>query len=81
VLVTPGHDNKVYDITGPEAVGVREIAAAASAVSGKKIEIVEGDAAPRQIAGPAASKVSTDVMSLTGHPPKSVKELLKEKLK
>ena len=81
VLVTPGHDNKAYDITGPEAVGVREIATAASAVSGKKIEIVEGDAAPRQIAGPAASRVSTDVMTLTGHPPKSVTELLKEKLK
>ena len=81
VLVTPGHENKVYDITGPEAIGIGEIAAAASAVSGKKIEVVEGDAAPRQIAGPAASRVSTDVMTLTGHPPKTVKELLKEKLK
>lgn len=31
VLSSPGHENKAYDITGPELVGPREIAAAASA--------------------------------------------------
>ena len=29
VLTTPGHDNKAYDITGPELLGQAEIAAAA----------------------------------------------------
>src|SRR5690606_26931690 len=31
VLSTPGHENTAYEITGPELVGVRETAAAASA--------------------------------------------------
>ena len=79
VLSTPGHDNKVYDITGPELVGVREIAAAASAVTGKKIELVPPDpnARPRRgFGGPSASVVSSAVADLTGRPAMSVKDLL-----
>ncbi len=41
VLTTPGHDNKAYDITGPELLGQAEIAAAASAVTGKPIKVVD----------------------------------------
>jgi NAD(P)H dehydrogenase (quinone) len=40
VLATPGHDNKAYNITGPDAVGPRELVALASEISGKKIELV-----------------------------------------
>ncbi len=38
VLTTPGHENKVYNITGPELLSFREVAALASELSGKPIE-------------------------------------------
>ena len=40
VLATPGHDNKAYNITGPDAIGPRELAALASEISGKPVELV-----------------------------------------
>ena len=40
VLTTPGHDNKVYNITGPDAIGPRELVALASEISGKRVELV-----------------------------------------
>src|SRR5690606_19936074 len=38
VLTTPGHENEIYDITGPEVVTARVIAEAAASVSGKRID-------------------------------------------
>ena len=76
VLTTPGHDNKAYDITGPELLGQAEIAAAASAVTGKPIKVVDPEAgAPpaRAFGNAAASVVSGDVQKLTGRAPTSVK--------
>ena len=74
MLATPGHENAAYDITGPELLGVREIAAAASAVSGKPIEVVEGGADARPGFGrPAMAFTSTDFQKLTGRPPTSVR--------
>ena len=76
VLTTPGHDNKAYDITGPELLGQAEIAAAASAVAGKPIKVVDpepGAPAARVFGTPAASVMSGDVQKLTGRPPTSVK--------
>jgi NAD(P)H dehydrogenase (quinone) len=40
VLATPGHENKAYNITGPDAVGARELVAWASEISGKTVELV-----------------------------------------
>ena len=40
VLTTPGHDNKAYNITGPDAIGPRELVALASEISGKHVELV-----------------------------------------
>ena len=40
VLATPGHDNKAYNITGPHAIGPRELVALASDLSGKHVELV-----------------------------------------
>jgi NAD(P)H dehydrogenase (quinone) len=40
VLTSPGHENKAYNITGPDAVGPRELVALASEISGKPIELV-----------------------------------------
>lgn len=78
VLSTPGHENKVYDITGPELVGPREIAAAASAVAGKPVELVTADPnapARRGFGGPSYAVVSDDVAKLTGRPATSVRAL------
>lgn len=78
VLSSSGHENKAYDITGPEVVGPREIAAAASAVAGKPIELVAPDpnAPPRRaFGGPSIAVVSDDVAKLTGRPATSVRAL------
>jgi NAD(P)H dehydrogenase (quinone) len=40
VLTTPGHENRAYNITGPDAIGPRELVALASEISGKKVELV-----------------------------------------
>jgi NAD(P)H dehydrogenase (quinone) len=40
VLTTPGHENKAYNITGPDAVGPRELAAMAGEIGGKPVELV-----------------------------------------
>jgi NAD(P)H dehydrogenase (quinone) len=79
VLSKPGHDNKAYDITGPELIGPREVAAAAASVTGKPIETVPADpnAPPaRSFGGPALEVTSTAVADLTGRPPTSVRTLL-----
>ncbi|HEY1899738.1 MAG TPA: NAD(P)H-binding protein [Steroidobacteraceae bacterium] len=76
VLCTPGHDNKIYDITGPALIGVRDIAAAATAATGKPITLVPADPnspPARGFAGPSIAFTSTAVAALTGHPATSVK--------
>lgn len=40
VLATEGHENKIYDITGPGLVGPVELAELASAISGARVELV-----------------------------------------
>jgi NAD(P)H dehydrogenase (quinone) len=43
VLSTSGHRNRIYDITGPELLSFREIAAIISEVAGRPIEFVPVD--------------------------------------
>ena len=79
VLTTPGHDNRSYDITGPALVGVADIAAAATAATGKPITVMPADpnAPPvRGFAGPALAFTSTAVADLTGQPATSIKTFL-----
>jgi NAD(P)H dehydrogenase (quinone) len=45
VLATPGHENRAYNITGPDGVGPRELVALASEVSGKRVDLVVMDEA------------------------------------
>ena len=81
VLMTPGHDNKIYDITGPALIGVSEIAAAATAATGKPIALVPADPnapAGRGFAGPSLAFTSTAVADLTGRPATSIKAFLAE---
>ena len=40
VLAMPGHENRAYNITGPDAVGPRELVALASEISGKRVELM-----------------------------------------
>lgn len=78
VVSTPGHENKAYDITGPELIGPREVAAAASAATGKPIEVIPADPnapAPRGFGGPALEVVSTAVGDLTGRPATPIRAL------
>lgn len=39
VLATPGHENKAYNITGPDAIGPRELVALAGEISRKPVEL------------------------------------------
>ena len=39
VLATPGHENKAYNITGPDAIGPRELVALAGEISGKAVKL------------------------------------------
>ena len=82
VLSGSGHENKAYDITGPELIGPREIAAAASAVAGKPIEVIVANPnaanAPntrRGFGGPSIAVVSDGVQKLTGRPATSLRAL------
>jgi NAD(P)H dehydrogenase (quinone) len=64
VLTTPGHEYRAYNITGPEAIGPRELVALASEISGKPAELfVLSEAEYRQRLAesgmPAASIEST----------------------
>ena len=82
VLLGSAHENKAYDITGPELIGMREIAAAATEVTGKPIEVVAADpnapAPPRGFGGPSMAVTSNDVAMLTGRPATSVRKLFEE---
>ena len=43
ILTTDGHENKAYDITGPEPLGQDDVAALLSEVSGRPVEAVAVD--------------------------------------
>ncbi|HEX4024096.1 MAG TPA: NAD(P)H-binding protein [Steroidobacteraceae bacterium] len=81
VLSTPGHDYKVYNITGQNLVNTRDLAAAVSAVTGKAIRNVAinpGPAPANSGLGSALSVVSDDVAELTGKPPMTLKSFLRQ---
>jgi NAD(P)H dehydrogenase (quinone) len=40
VLATPGHDNKAYNITGPDAIGPRELVGLVSEIGQRPVELV-----------------------------------------
>lgn len=76
VLTTAGHEGKVYDLTGSELLGVRQIAAAASAVTGKRIDVVQGGSETRPGFGrPQMAFTTMHFEQLTGRRPTTVREL------
>ncbi|MEX1256974.1 MAG: ferric reductase-like transmembrane domain-containing protein [Gemmatimonadota bacterium] len=77
VLATPGHENRIYEITGSEPIGPRGIAQIASEITGRPIEVVEGGVTPG--GGPPAGSlatVSTAVADLTGRSPTTARAFL-----
>lgn len=53
VLTRPGHEGVTYDLAGPEVLSVRDQAAVATDVLGRRVEAVRGDLA-EWMAGPGA---------------------------
>ena len=43
VLTTPGHDSKIYDITGPELINHQDLAKLITDVTGKRVRAIEAD--------------------------------------
>lgn len=81
VLASGGHENRAYDITGPEAIGTPELARIASEVTGKTIEVVEvAGQGPAAAANPSFEIVSTAVADLTGRAPISARQMIEESL-
>lgn len=98
-LLTDGHERESYDITGPAALSIHELAALAGQAYGVDVAVDELDDAEYAVAlesmglpstvaalvtsfGQAAregflSKVSTDVVALTGQAPVAVADLLR----
>jgi NAD(P)H dehydrogenase (quinone) len=79
VLTTPGHENRIYEITGPERIFRRDIARIASEIAGVGIEVIE--AAPDQMADvpeppPSSETLSTHFAQLTGRRGTTARQLL-----
>jgi NAD(P)H dehydrogenase (quinone) len=43
VLTTPGHEGKIYDITGPELINHQDLAKLITDVTGKRVRVIEAD--------------------------------------
>jgi NAD(P)H dehydrogenase (quinone) len=43
VLTTPGHERKIYDLTGPDLINRQELAKLVTDVTGKRVRVVEVD--------------------------------------
>jgi len=81
VLITPGHEGNIYDITGPTAVLRSDIARIASEITDYPIRVIQGQGDVPQAAGAIAGFNSFDVTSnavelLTGRPATSIEQLL-----
>lgn len=79
VLVTDGHENRVYDITGPEVILPQDVARLTSEITGVTITVVEpeeSEPAPPAPGSASFAVVSTAVRDLTGRPAQSIGTLL-----
>ncbi|MGH8218382.1 MAG: NAD(P)H-binding protein [Steroidobacteraceae bacterium] len=82
VLATGGHDDRAYDITGPQLIDTRTLAETASAVTGRPIRTEPAPPAPpgrpRPYAGSSVAVVSDAVARLKGGPAISLKAFFTE---
>jgi NAD(P)H dehydrogenase (quinone) len=76
ILTTAGHENKTYDITGPELVSDRDFAAILTELTGKPVKVTLRAGSNPAFGAPKEGHVSTAIEQLTGKKPTSVRELL-----
>jgi NAD(P)H dehydrogenase (quinone) len=79
VLATSGHENRIYEITGPERILRRDLARIASEISGVPIEVIV--ATPDQVddlpqAPPSSEVLSTHFFDLTGRRGTTARQIL-----
>ena len=79
VLTTPGHENRIYEITGPELVFRADIARIASELTGAPIEVrvatpEEAAALPEE--PPSGETLSTHFRDLTGRTGTTARDIL-----
>jgi NAD(P)H dehydrogenase (quinone) len=79
VLTTPGHENRVYEITGPARFTDRDLAAIASEIVGVEIQVVV--ATPEQAASlpqppPSSETLSTHFRDVTGREGTTARQIL-----
>ena len=78
-LSTPGHENRVYEITGPELIDSRDLATIVSELTGETIEVVEATSEDEELTVsdmPSGTMLTDDFEELVGRPPTSVRQLL-----
>jgi NAD(P)H dehydrogenase (quinone) len=77
VLATGGHENQVYDITGPAVIYPQDVGRALAEETEMSIRVVDGSGAPAggMLSSPSFSVVSDAVMRLTGRAPMSIAQL------
>lgn len=82
VLATGGHDDRAYDITGPQLIDTQAIAETASLVTGKPIRIERAPpgapSRPHLYGGSSIAIVSDAVAELTGRPATSLKSFYEQ---
>jgi NAD(P)H dehydrogenase (quinone) len=79
VLTTPGHENRIYEITGPELVFRSDVARIASELTGVPIEIrvaTPEEAAELPEEPPSGETLSTHFRDLTGRTGTTARQLL-----
>jgi NAD(P)H dehydrogenase (quinone) len=79
VLTTSGHENRVYEITGPERILRRDLARIASEIAAVPIEVIE--ATPDQLSSlpeppPSSETLSNHFAELTGRRGTTARQLL-----
>ncbi|MGE0159779.1 MAG: NAD(P)H-binding protein [Gemmatimonadales bacterium] len=79
VLTSPGHENRIYEITGPERTLRRDIARIASEITGVPIDVVE--ATPDLLSQvpeppPSSETLSTHFTDLTGRRGTTARQIL-----
>jgi NAD(P)H dehydrogenase (quinone) len=74
VLTTEGHENRIYEITGPALVRSVDVARVAGEMAGVEIEIVETTDLPPPL--PSGTTLTSDFTDITGEPGMGLRELL-----
>lgn len=76
-LMNAGHENRVYEITGPALIRMSELATIAREISGVEVEVREaGPGDEVREAPPSGGTLSTHFREITGEPGTTARDLL-----